>query len=65
MRIVIDKASDGVTVKEYLFKILSFSVAAVKRVKYREGGITVNGESVTVRRVLRDGDVLELITEDT
>lgn len=65
MKIVIDKASGGVTVKEYLFKTLSFSVAAVKRVKYREGGITVNGESVTVRRVLRDGDVLELITEDT
>ena len=52
------------TVKEYLFRVLSFSVAAVKRVKYREGGITVNGERVTVRRRLAEGDLLSLATED-
>ena len=65
MRIVIDSADDGVTVKDFLYKTLSFSVAAVKRVKYREGGITVNGERVTVRKTIHAGDVLCLATEDT
>ena len=56
---------DGISVKEFLFKELCFSVASVKRVKYREGGIKVNGEPVTVRRILREGDVLSLAYEDT
>ena len=65
MRIVIDSADDGSSVKEFLFKNLGFSVAAVKRVKYRADGITVNGECVTVRKTLHAGDVLCLATEDT
>ena len=65
MKIVIDEKYDGLSVKEYLFRVLGFSVASVKRVKYREGGIAVNGEHVTVRRILRTGDVLSLAVEDT
>lgn len=64
MRIIIDDERDGASVKEILFSELGFSVAAVKRVKYREGGLCVNGERVTVRRILRRGDVLDIALED-
>ena len=64
MNIEITSAYDGVSVRDYLFRILGYSVAAVKRVKYRDGGILVNGESVTVRRILREGDTLTLAVED-
>lgn len=65
MLIRISNEYGGLSVKDYLFKVLSFSVASVKRVKYREGGIKVNGEHVTVRRILREGDELFLDVEDT
>ncbi len=64
MNIEITSAYDGVSVRDYLFRVLGYSVAAVKRVKYRDGGILVNGESVTVRRILREGDTLTLAVED-
>lgn len=56
---------EGLTVKEYLFDVLGYSSAAVKRVKYRENGILLNGEHVTVRKTLCKGDVLTLAMEDT
>ena len=64
MTIIINESNDGFSVKEFLFKTLGFSVASVKRVKYREGGILVNGEQVTVRRILKAGDELSLALED-
>jgi 23S rRNA pseudouridine1911/1915/1917 synthase len=36
----------------------------LRNLKYKEGGLRVNGETVTVRRVLCEGDVLELAIED-
>ena len=64
MKYTITDEDNGVTVKNYLYGKLKFSTAMVKRVKYREGGIKVNGENVTVRRALSAGDVLELLYED-
>ncbi len=65
MKIEITPEYEGATVKDYLFKALGFSVASVKRVKYRENGIVLNGEHVTVRKTLKTGDILCLATEDT
>ena len=65
MRIIIDENYDGTLLKDYLYKALGFSSASVKKVKYRDGGILLNGEIVTVRCVLRRGDVLTLCVEDT
>ena len=65
MKYDITEEYDGYTVKEFLFGHLGFSVASVKRVKYREGGITVDGQTVTVRHVLREGEVLSPAFEDT
>lgn len=64
MDIIIDRSQDGSTVLEYIKKNTSLSSAHLKHLKFSEGGITVNGEHATVRRVLREGDTLSLATED-
>ena len=65
MEIIIDKEFAGLTVKKVLFDRLKFSRAAITSLKTRELGITVNGEHKTVRYVLCEGDVLNLLVEDT
>lgn len=64
MKYTISECDAGLTIKSFLYGRLKFSTALVKRVKYREGGILLNGESATVRRILSKGDVLELLWED-
>ena len=54
----------GKTVLEYI-KSLSLSSKMVKYLKYRENGITVDSSHVTVRHILRAGEVLCLALEDT
>ena len=63
MDIVISKAENGITVKEWLGKN-KISHALVTRLKRIDDGITVNGEHATVRRVLCTGDVLSLAADD-
>ncbi len=60
MEIRADARTDGLTVFELLRRRAGLSSRSLKRLKYREGGITVNGENCTVRRVLREGDVVRL-----
>lgn len=55
---------DGITLLTLLKNKEKLSTRTVKTLKYREGGLKVNGEEVTVRRVLRAGDVVELAVED-
>lgn len=64
MDIIIDKAQDGFSVLEYIKKNMSLSSAHLKHLKFSEGGIRVNGEHATVRRILKCGDTLSLATED-
>ena len=54
----------GLTVREYLTKRLGYSSRMIKKLKFSEGGILVNGSFVTVRYVLREGDELSLSVED-
>lgn len=54
----------GATVLKLLHS-LSLSSKMIKYLKYREGGILVNRERVTVRYVLKDGDCVELLLEDS
>ena len=56
------KNDDGKTLLYFLYGQLGLSVGEVKRLKKREG-ILVNGRPVTVRYVLKEGDVLELLKE--
>ena len=64
MRFIVDEKTEGKDVKSFLFGTLSFSVRQVVLLKKDPDGIKVNGEHVTVRKVLKKGDVLELKTED-
>lgn len=64
MKTVIDKERNGKTVLEILKKELRLSSKMITMLKKREDGITVDGEHVTVRRILREGEVLSLSAED-
>ena len=64
MNIVIKDNYEGMMIREVLKKELGFSVNYMKKLKFSPDGIKVNGNWVTVRYVLRPGDVLQLKTED-
>ena len=63
MQIRIDGALAGLTVKELLLKN-GISRGLTTHLKHLDNGITVNGERVTVRRILEEGDLLSLATDD-
>ncbi|MBE6598044.1 MAG: RluA family pseudouridine synthase [Ruminococcaceae bacterium] len=64
MDILIDGNYEGMTIREVLTSKLGYSSNLIKKLKFSEGGITVNGGFVTVRYVLRRGDLLSLGVED-
>lgn len=65
MDFLIDAAHHGKTVRSYIQHTLSISSRMLTVLKQTEMGIAVNGEHVTVRRVLCQGDVLSLAIDDT
>lgn len=64
MEIVIDKSIAGKDIRTLLRQDMGFSSAMLKKLKFTEGGILVNGGFVTVRYELREGDVLSVAVED-
>ena len=64
MQFTISSEQDGMLLRDFLKKHCKLSHRMTKRLKYSEGGIRVNGETVTVRRVLHTGDLVELAAED-
>ena len=64
MRYTVTQAEDGKTVKEILLGSIGLSVAFLKHLKFMENGIMLDGEKVTVRRVVHAGDILCLATEN-
>jgi 23S rRNA pseudouridine1911/1915/1917 synthase len=54
----------GLTIKEILTDHLHFSKRSIASLKNRSDGILLNGEHATVRAIVKDGDVLEIINED-
>ena len=65
MTIHIPAEYDGRLLRSYLKLTLGLSTAVLSKLKNHERGILVNGERVTVRYVLRAGDVLDLLDRDT
>ena len=65
MTIHIPAAYDGRLLRSYLKLTLGISTAVLSKLKNHDRGILVNGQRVTVRYVLREGDVLELWDQDT
>ncbi|MDO5410403.1 MAG: RluA family pseudouridine synthase [Lachnospiraceae bacterium] len=54
----------GYTVKQVLIHKWKLGTAQIKKAKFRENGILVNGKRVTVRYVLREADRLEILLEE-
>ncbi len=65
MDYLIDAELDGKTVLELMSRSLGLSRATIKHLKFKQNGIEVDGEHVTVRHVLRKGETLSLAIEDT
>lgn len=64
MDILIDEKNDDITLLQFIKRNTDISSAHLKRLKFTDGGITVNGRHATVRYVLKKGDILSLATED-
>ena len=60
----ISKKDEGRTVKAFLTDALHPSHKLLRSLKFREDGITLNGERVTVRKILKEGDLLLLALDD-
>ncbi len=65
MDYIIGEAQDGKTVLAILKGELNISSATLKHLKFKDRGICIGGEQVTVRRVVRVGEILTLAVEDT
>ena len=64
MELRITAADAGKTILTLTRRDLGFSSALLKKLKFTEGGILVNGQFVTVRYVLQEGDVLFFAMDD-
>ena len=65
MIFVVTKEQDGMTVLQILKNVICLSGAMIKHIKFLDDGIVLNGLRVTVRRVVSEGDILELNTSDS
>ena len=65
LRVAVTKEYDGKEVLYLLRRMLGLSSAMIRHLKFLDDGITIGGERVTVRRVLREGEVLILNTADS
>ena len=64
MRYIIEEKDSGKTVKEILLGNIGISVSFLRHLKFIENGILLNGEHATVRRQVKQGDILDIATED-
>ena len=65
MDIIIDENNKGKAIRELLRRDMGYSSGMLKKLKFSPGGILVNGEFVTVRYILQEGDILSIACEDT
>ena len=60
----ISAEENGKTVKDILRYGVGLSLAFTKQLKFLDNGIMLNGERVTVRKIVHEGDLLFLAAED-
>ena len=65
MDIIIDKAHDGMLLRDYIKGVLGISHSLLSSLKSQSDGIMLNGSHVTVRAVLHVGDLLSVKTDDS
>lgn len=63
MQFIVNEAENGKTVREFL-KLHGISAALTARLKRLDRGIVLGGTRVTVRAILKTGDLLALAIED-
>lgn len=61
---IIKPEQDGLSVQAFARNVAGMSMRFLRSVKFKDNGITVNGERVTTRAVLRAGDKLVFTMED-
>ena len=64
MKVTVTKELDGKEVLYLLRRTLGLSSAMIRHLKFLDDGILIDGERVTVRRVMREGEELYLNTAD-
>ena len=62
--ITIKKEYNGMTVLHILKQVLGLSRGMIKHLKFLDDGILLNGDRVTVRKTVREGDILTLNTDE-
>ena len=65
MTFVVKEIHDGMLLREYLKNECGVSHNLLVKLKKIDGGITLNGEKVTVRAVIHTGDSVCIMTEDS
>lgn len=65
MEFLIEKEFDGTTVLAFLRREVGISAAMLRHLKFIHDGITVGGKHVTVRHILRTGEILSIKSEDS
>ena len=65
MEFTIDKSASGKSVLTYLKSTVKISSGTISHLKTLNNGICVNGNRVTVRYILSEGDILSVSTDDT
>ncbi len=64
MDFTVTKDNAEMTVLDFLLRRVGISRAMLRHLKAIENGITVDGEHVTVRRILKEGECLSIKSED-
>ena len=65
MDIIIDKTHDGMLLRDYLRGVLGISHSLLSSLKTEDDGLILNGSRVTVRAVLKSGDLLCVRLDDS
>ncbi len=58
MNFTVENIQSEIKISDYMKKRLGFSSSLITKVKF--GGVFVNGESVTMRKMLKNGDIIEV-----
>ena len=64
MKLTISENHNGTILRSYLTNVLNLSHKNISRLKTLSNGIVLNGERVTVRAILKTGDILETDEKD-
>ncbi|CQR47990.1 Ribosomal large subunit pseudouridine synthase D [Paraliobacillus sp. PM-2] len=61
MKWQVTNEESGLLLREYLKDTKGFSRRIIKAIKFQSGSLLVNGECATVRRVLHENDIVEVV----